>query len=118
MSEDVDITYHGDKVLAQIVAGAFNGIEQAAEHLLQVSSQLAPHQEGILAGSGTVTADESTDTAAVSFNTVYARRQHEELTWRHKPGKQAKYLEEPALTERPIMLAIIAKAVRRAIGGT
>lgn len=31
----------------------------------------------------------------VSYNTVYAARQHEELDWEHDPGRQAKYLEEP-----------------------
>jgi hypothetical protein len=51
----------------------------------------------------------------VSYDTVYAVRQHEELTWRHDPGRQAKYLEQPYNTERPTMLALIAAAERRAL---
>jgi len=31
----------------------------------------------------------------VSYNTPYALRQHEDLTFKHLPGKQAKYLEQP-----------------------
>jgi hypothetical protein len=31
----------------------------------------------------------------VSFNTVYARRQHEELDYEHPLGGKAKYLEDP-----------------------
>ncbi|HEU0041412.1 MAG TPA: hypothetical protein VFQ15_03575 [Jiangellaceae bacterium] len=118
MADDVKISYHGDRVAALIEAAAFAGLEEAAEHLLEVSSQLAPHEEGDLANSGTVTTDEADNTAAVSYHRPYAARQHEELTWRHDEGKQAKYLEEPMTTERPVMLRIIQRAVRRATGST
>lgn len=106
----VDVEWDGEKVAAAIAAATFEGLELAAEYLLEVSSQLAPHEEGTLARSGTVSSDAAENTAVVSYDTVYARRQHEELTWRHDPGKQAKYLEEPMNTERPTMLAIIARA--------
>jgi hypothetical protein len=35
----------------------------------------------------------------VSFNTIYAARQHEELEWKHPKGGQAKYLES-VISER------------------
>jgi hypothetical protein len=34
---------------------------------------------------------------ACEVDQVYAHRQHEELTWRHPEGGQAKYLEQPFL---------------------
>ncbi|WP_190824679.1 hypothetical protein [Saccharopolyspora pogona] len=42
---------------------------------------------------------------------IYARRQHEELTWRHPRGGQAKYLEQPLHTEHRRYLQNIADAV-------
>jgi len=112
VADDVDITYHGDRVLAQIEAGAWEGLVRAAEHLLEVSSELAPHEEGDLARSGTVTPNRRAYRVSVSYHRVYARRQHEELTWRHAPGKTAKYLEGPMSTERATMLRIIQRATR------
>ncbi len=118
MADDVDITYHGDRVLTVLEATLWHGLEAAAEHLLQVSSDRAPHEEGDLERSGTTTPDEANNRVSVSFDRPYARRQHEELTWRHDPGKTAKYLEDPMNEERPTMLRIIAKAGRKATGAT
>ncbi|MEV6297852.1 hypothetical protein AB0M02_00430 [Actinoplanes sp. NPDC051861] len=97
-------------------AAEMDGLELAAEHLLQVSTQLAPHEEGDLARSGEVSTDASRQQAAVSYDRVYAARQHEELTWQHDAGKQAKYLEEPMHTERDIMLQLLAGPLREELG--
>lgn len=39
--------------------------------------------------------DEDGATAIISFNTVYAARQHEEMDYNHREGEQAKFLEQP-----------------------
>nr|WP_229807240.1 hypothetical protein [Actinoplanes lobatus] len=93
-----------------------DGLELAAEHLLQVSSALAPLEEGDLERSGEVSTDADEQAAAVSYDRPYAARQHEELTWRHDAGRQAKYLEEPMSTERDTMLALLAGPLRDTIG--
>lgn len=111
-----DFNWDGEKVRATLENATFQGLQSAGEHLLRVSSDRAPWEEGDLARSGTVTSDEFTGTVAVAYDRVYARRQHEELTWRHKPGKTAKYLEDPMSEEAGTMLAIIAKAGRKATG--
>jgi hypothetical protein len=54
-------------------------------------------------------------TSAVSYDTPYAVRQHEELSYRHDPGRTAKYLEGPLREEKDTILAIIAAQVRRAL---
>jgi len=51
----------------------------------------------------------------VSYDTPYAVRQHEDLTLRHDPGRQAKYLEEPMQTERGTMLDLVATEIRRSL---
>jgi hypothetical protein len=48
---------------------------------------------------------------------VYARRQHEELTWKHAPGRNAKYLEGPMNSEREVMLRLMAVPLRRWLSG-
>jgi len=89
------------------------------EDLLGKSMRIAPIDEGTMIGSASARVNQvevargsnggtpaSTGgrlsakpgqaiTGEVSYNTRYAARQHEDLTFRHLPGKQAKYLEQP-----------------------
>ena len=51
----------------------------------------------------------------VSFNTVYAARQHEELGWKHPRGGEAKYLENPLKERTPKYLQNLAKAAKEAL---
>jgi hypothetical protein len=103
--------------------GTLRGIIRAGEDLLGRAQRLAPVEEGTLRASASLTiivngrrfeggigaqrmaeslvvmlarrgALKSID-AEVSFNTVYAARQHEETSWDHPLGGQAKYLEQP-----------------------
>jgi hypothetical protein len=74
-----------------------------------------PIEEATLERSGVVSVDESSMTSAVSYDTPYAVRQHEELSYRHDPGRTAKYLEGPLREEKDTILAIIAAQVRRAL---
>lgn len=52
----------------------------------------------------------------VSYNTVYAARQHEELDWHHPLGGQPKYLESVLLEDSARYPAVIAAEQRRALG--
>ncbi|MEV4320989.1 hypothetical protein AB0J37_02020 [Microbispora rosea] len=95
--------------------GAVLGLKKAAEHLLQASRELVPIEEDTLERSGVASVDEADLRAAVSYDTVYAVRQHEDLTLKHDEGRQAKYLEEPMDTERQTMLDKIAAEIRRSL---
>lgn len=117
MDEAVRVEWGGDDILRAIAGASVDGLELAAEHLLQVSSQLAPLEEGDLARSGEVSVDPAAKTAAVSYDRPYAVRQHEEMTWRHDAGKQAKYLEEPMSTEKDTMLKLLAGPIADQLGG-
>jgi hypothetical protein len=94
---------------------ASDGLTRALEHTLGVSQQLVPLREGTLERSGKVIVEGLN--GAISFDTVYAVRQHEELSWRHLPGRQAKYLEQPMNTERETMLALMAVSFRTWLRG-
>lgn len=116
---EVTLEWHGDEVLAALHGATPDGLQLAAEHLLQVSRQQVPHQTGTLERSGTVSVDANPDApaAAVTYDQPYAVRQHEDLTMRHDQGRKAKYLEDPLNSERDTMLGLIAGPMRDAIGG-
>lgn len=109
------VEWNGAQVTAKEKAGLIAGLTNAAEHLLGEARAIVPIQEATLERSGVASVDRSSMTAAVSFDTPYAVRQHEELTWKHDPGRQAKYLEQPAMTERGTMHELMAAALRRAL---
>ncbi|MFB8241997.1 hypothetical protein ACFC58_36230 [Kitasatospora purpeofusca] len=116
MARSVRSTFRwsGDRWLADARRGAADGLESALEHLLGASRRRVPLDEGTLERSGTVSVDRSALEGAVSYDGPYAVRQHEELDWQHLPGRTAKYLEGPLAEERPVMMALIAAAIRRA----
>lgn len=115
MPQRAELKMNLGKIRAAERAGALGGLRKAAEHLLQKSRELVPHEEGTLEASGTVSVDEANLRAAVSYDTPYAVRQHEELTWQHDEGRQAKYLEDPMQTEQQAMREIIAAEIRRSL---
>jgi hypothetical protein len=102
---------HSAQVRAAYDAGAVQGLTLASEHLLQVSRGRVPLEEGTLERSGVASVDEATKRAAVSYDTSYAVRQHEDLALRHDGGRTAKYLEIPTHTEGKVMLDLIHRAV-------
>lgn len=94
---------------------ASEGLRRGLEHVLAESRKIVPLREGTLERSGRVDVD-GLD-GAVSYDTVYARRQHEELTWKHAPGRTAKYLEKPMNSERQVVLQLMAVPLRRWLRG-
>ncbi|MFE7273041.1 minor capsid protein [Streptomyces sp. NPDC057623] len=94
---------------------ASDGLRRGLEHVLAESRKIVPLDEGTLERSGRVDVDGLN--GAVSYDTVYARRQHEELTWKHLPGRSAKYLEIPMNRERDVVLRLMAVDLRRWLRG-
>jgi hypothetical protein len=109
------LDWHGSYVEERTRAAAARGLDRATEHLLGVSRMRVPIEEATLERSGVASVDRGELVGAVSYDTPYAARQHEELTWRHDAGREAKYLERPALEERDTMLALVAAEIRRAL---
>lgn len=120
---------------------ALEAIKNIGEDVLGESVRRAPLKEGTLRGSaelgfrinGTLLEGEGaygqavplvTELAArgelrlieavVSFNTIYALRQHEELEWDHPLDGQAKYLESVIQERAARYLRILELAMRTA----
>ena len=81
-----------------------------AEHVLDESNRLVPHEYGDLQRQGQATAEGGR--ATVSYESPYAADQHENLTYRHSPGRQAKYLETAATRTSQAVAEIIGYALR------
>lgn len=94
-------------------ARAARGLQLALEHILAESNAIVPLEESTLQRSGETSIDEASLAGAISYNTPYAVRQHEEMTWRHAPGRQAKYLETAVNTSRQACLRIMQGELRR-----
>lgn len=104
-----------DKVAAVLSDGVMDGLVDAAEFLLTESRAVVPIDEATLERSGVASQDRSSMTVAVSYDTPYAVVQHENLEYQHAPGRQAKYLENPANEHRATMETIVAVRAREAL---
>lgn len=114
MAQTGKVTWHGDAVDALVQEAVVRGLTHWGEHVLTESVEIVPLDEATLARSGAVSVDEDDLTAAVSFDTPYAVRQHEDLTFRHAPGRHAKYLETPLNASGKVGMALVAAQIRRA----
>ncbi len=95
--KQVKIKFNLDKALIQNVTkrSRKKGTWAACDHLLTVSKQQVPLDQGPLKNSGAVDVADDGSQGTVSYDTPYAVRQHEELSYRHQRGRKAKYLEDP-----------------------
>ncbi|MDX3063415.1 hypothetical protein PV518_14690 [Streptomyces sp. ND04-05B] len=117
MTQRSRLRWNGAAAMRGTRAGAVRGLRIAAEHVLTESRKVVPIEEATLERSGVATVDETRLTAAVSYDTVYAVRQHEELNYRHDPGRTAKYLERPLTEQADTVAEIIAAQLRRSLRG-
>lgn len=132
----VHMEVHGvDRALAFMEAeprhvrrGASRGLYKFALDVMQESQAICPvggpptspddRFPGTLRNSGTVRLPEETNgviTVELGYGGAaydYARRQHEDLTYAHKPGQQAKFLEEPLLRKQGEALGIIVDEIQ------
>jgi hypothetical protein len=109
------LRWHGDEVAGRVRAAAIRGLSTAGEYILAESVKVVPLDESPLQDSGAVgDPDPDNLTVEITYDTEYAVRQHEKLAWRHAPGRQAKYLEEPFNANRGTAQKLIAAAIRRA----
>lgn len=104
------------KVLAPVRDGGNKGLRLAGEHVLGVSDDRIPIEEGTLSRSGRVSTDESALRSAVSYDTAYAVIQHEDMSLRHDPGRGAKFLENALNGSRGVVAQILTTSIRRELG--
>ena len=90
------------------------GVRVAVEFLLTEANKHVPHDEGTLERSGQASVDGTR--GAVSYDTPYAVRQHEDMSMRHDGKGEAKWLETTFGRERQTVAGLIAQAIRSGVG--
>lgn len=116
MTQKMTVKWYGAKAKAEAHRGAARGLYLGAEHILEEANRIVPIEEGTLLRSGVASMDEGQLRAAVSYDTPYAVRQHEEMSYEHDAGRQAKYLEQPINSERGKVTELIAREIKRELG--
>lgn len=108
------LRWHGDHVLQVIHAKAERAARRGAAELLDMSNDLVPDDPSTngsdLRNSGKVTSEGTT--SAVAYTSGYALYQHEALSWEHRPGQQAKFLEVSMAAGRGPILGVIYQEMR------
>lgn len=110
------IVWRGRQVSAQVRRAAAEGLFDAAEFLLEEANRTVPFAEGTLARSGTPSVDAGSLTAAVSYDTPYARRQHEHPEYRFQGGRRGKWLEKTLAEVGDQARQYVADRIRGALG--
>ncbi|MDQ0377961.1 minor capsid protein [Amycolatopsis thermophila] len=112
MADDFDAAL--DAFDDAIRAGLVRGVQEVTEDLKRESQNLVPYDQGDLSRSAKTSMDTSGPTVqgAVSYDTAYAVRQHEETTWRHQDGRTAKYLATPLRANSGRYQEHIAQAIQ------
>jgi hypothetical protein len=104
-----------DQARHAALVGGQVGLKAAADYLLQESILLAPFETDRLIGSARAGLIAGSVAAYVAYDTEYAVIQHENLSERHDPGRQGKYLEGPLVAQQSQMRDLIARGIRKAI---
>lgn len=107
------------KVAHRAPDAARRGLFLGAEHILGVSNEQVPHEEGDFERGGKASVADSELVSAVSYrDTAFpgqAEWLHEDLDVRHDPGRNAKFLENAFNSEKSTVRRIIAVEVERGI---
>lgn len=100
---------------------ALRGLLLGGEMVGEESDEQVPMEDGDLRRTRAVTGDPATLRVAVSYRDVaykgQAVDQHENMTYRHDSGRNAKYLERAMASRKSAVLDAVAGQLRRAFGG-
>lgn len=106
---------------ALVKQAAAEGLGVGGELILSASNEQVPHEDGDLSRTGAVAVDEEALKAAISYRDVaytgQASDQHENMTYRHDEGRNAKFLENALNANREAALAAVAASIRRTTRG-
>ena len=108
---------------ATAVPAVAQALHEEAQRIFERSQDLVPFDEGTLAQSGQVFPPAVIgDGVMVEIGyggaaSAYAEVQHENLAYRHDPGRQAKYLEEPFYDRLNDIENAVAETVEKILKG-
>lgn len=105
---EAEVLANLDRIISTAHDRALARLESNCEFILSESRKEVPWKSTHLLQTGTVEPVKEIDGFQIGYNTPYAARQHEDMTFHHpKPGTKAKYLEDPAMRIAPTIAADI-----------
>lgn len=110
-----DLEWNGTQITRNIEQALLSAARGGAHLVADAAIEKTPVETGVLRGTAKVT-DNGTDEAAVSYNTKYAARQHEELGWAHPGGGEAKFLEKAGIENASKVADLVAEEIRKGLG--
>ena len=101
--------------------GGAKGMKVALKNTLDTSNAQAPHEEGDLTRDGKTVVDMENLRGAVSYGYSadvrrYVVNQHENMSYHHDAGRNAKFLERAFAETRDQNLEIIAQSIKKELG--
>lgn len=106
------LEWNGDKIAARVNAARRKALLNSANHVKERAVERTPLETGALRNSATASVGDRQ--AAVSYNTPYAVKQHEEVGYQHQDG-EAKFLENAMRSEADAVKRLIAQAYQEAM---
>lgn len=107
------VEWHGDKVIDSTRENGVKALWAGGEHILHKGNETVPYLEGILAASGHVSVSKSNLVAAISYDTPYAVKQHEDITLRHTGRRRAQWLRLTLQEQMHRVLQLMADQLKR-----
>lgn len=106
-------------IIGAVQAAQFEATTDVTEDLASKSGDRVPYEEGDLDRSRHVQVERDGDEVhgVVSYDTVYARVQHEHPEFRHGNGRTWNYLGGPLDENRARYEALLAQRIRDVLGG-
>ena len=112
------MSWKGDALGKKILGAAIKGMEGAGAEWQHDSEELCPKDKGYdggLVSTALLEIDSKEAKATLSYHKVYARRQHYDMTYRHKSGETAYYLLNPLFYNGFRYLEHVGANIRKSI---
>lgn len=111
------LRWDGARVSKEIREAATAALQEAGEIILGESNRHVPLDIGDLEASGEVSTDAREVQANISYDRPYAVAQHENLSYKHKAGRTAKYLENAVKKMAGTVITRLAETLKKTTGG-
>lgn len=109
VTNGIDLTAVVDRINAECGPALTAG----TEYVLTEANKTVPHDDGTLERSGHASNDGKR--GAVSYDTPYAVRQHEDMSLHHDGKGEAKWLETTMARESKVVGQIVATKLREGL---
>lgn len=116
---DFITSFDENRMVTLAEAASEDAVRAAMTYLLQEANKTVPLEVGTLKNSGMVEVSRGANGQAegkVTYNTPYARYQHEGLHLNHKGQGRAKWLELTGIEKREQIMRVLAMTFQQRMG--